>query len=92
MQTWKSASAGTHVNPSSLQRSEGVTRHSNANGGPPGAKGLGGGFSEEQKQAMEQRFRDATPAQRRDMINAMPEAVRGMVRQKMREKGLEVAD
>jgi hypothetical protein len=57
--------------------------------GPPG----GGAPTEQQKQAFMEKFRQATPAQRRDWINAIPDpAVRERVRQALREKGMEVAD
>jgi hypothetical protein len=56
-------------------------------------KGFAGGVpTEEQKRAWEQKMRDATPAQRREEINRLPEAFRERVLQKLREQGLEVAN
>jgi HlyD family secretion protein len=63
--------------------------------GPTGSapKAAGGpNISDEQKQAWNQKMQSATPAQRRDMINQMPDAVRDRVRQKLRDQGLDVAD
>ena len=54
----------------------------------PAAKGLTGAFNDEQKQAWAEKMRTGTPAERRDIINRLPEAVRDMTRQKMREQGL----
>jgi multidrug efflux pump subunit AcrA (membrane-fusion protein) len=66
-------------------------------GGPGGGMNPGGGFggtppSQEQIKAFQEKMRNSTPEQRRDLINTMPEAVRDMVRQKTREQGLDVAD
>ncbi len=60
----------------------------------PGAPGLGGMvLSDEQKQAWAAKMQSASPAERRDFINQMPDPTgRDRVRQKMREQGLEVAD
>jgi HlyD family secretion protein len=63
-------------------------------GGPGvGGKGFAGGPpTEEQKRAWEEKMRNATPAERRQMINSIPEQFRAGALQKIREKGLEVAD
>ncbi len=60
-----------------------------AAGMPPG-----GGMvpSEEQKQAFIRKMRDATPEQRRDMINGFPEAFRDQARQALRQQNLEIAN
>jgi RND family efflux transporter MFP subunit len=60
--------------------------------GVPAAAGLSGGLTDEQRQAFADKMRNSTPAERRDLINRLPEAVRAMTRQKLREQGLEVAD
>ena len=68
-------------------------------GGPvvgPGPGGKGNGFggppNAEQKRVFEEKMRNATPAQRRDMVNQIPEDKRGMVRQYLRSQNLEVAE
>jgi HlyD family secretion protein len=63
-------------------------------GANPGIKGFGAGPpTEEQKQAWAEKMGAMTPAQRREMINAIPDAaVRDRVLQKMRDQGLTVAD
>jgi len=63
--------------------------------GPAAAAGdLGSGAppSAEKKQAFMQKMRDATPEQRRDMINQAPEAVRDQFRQFLRDQSLEIAN
>jgi hypothetical protein len=76
----------------------------NGSGPPPGSgsppapqkslagKSEGGAPSEAQKQAFLQKMRDATPAQRRDLINQVPQEFRDRLRQVMREQNLEVAN
>jgi len=64
-------------------------------GAAPAAAGDGapaGAPSAEQKQAFMQKMRDATPEQRRDMINQAPEAFRDRIRQTLREQSLEIAN
>lgn len=60
--------------------------------GLPGKGGPGGEPTPEQKQQMMQRFTSASPAERRDMINAIPDpAARERVRGLMKAKGMEIA-
>jgi multidrug efflux pump subunit AcrA (membrane-fusion protein) len=59
--------------------------------GGPGGKTVGGP-SDEQKQAFAEKMRNSTPAERREMINRLPQAARDTARQKLREQNLEVAD
>lgn len=62
-------------------------------GGPPG---MGGPPTAEQQQAMRQqvleRARGMSPAERRGLVNQIPEAYRGQVQQLLRDNKLEVAE
>ncbi len=61
-------------------------------GAPPAKAGFGGPPSDEMKAQFLQKMQSATPAQRRDMLNQIPEQFRGPAREMLRSKGLEVAD
>jgi multidrug resistance efflux pump len=59
----------------------------------PVVQGPGGAPSQEQIQQFREMMRTATPQQRRDMLNRIPDpAKRDQARQKLRQDGLEVAD
>jgi HlyD family secretion protein len=64
--------------------------------GPAGAQQIGGMADPAQKAQMEQAFMEkmqsATPEQRRDIINSIPEQFREAARTKLRSKGMDVAD
>jgi HlyD family secretion protein len=65
-------------------------------GGEPGAKGFGGAPSPEQlaqtRQAILEKARNSTPAERREMLNNTPEAFRPQLQQLMQENKLDVAN
>jgi hypothetical protein len=67
-----------------------------AGGGPPGGAGQGGApqFTEEQRKAMEQqtleRFRNAKPAERKDMLEKIPDQWRNNVRELLKKNNVEV--
>jgi len=68
-------------------------------GGKKGGKGKGGpgGFQmtpemQKQRQEFEAKFKKATPAQRKEMLEQIPEDFREMARQRLKAQGLEIAD
>jgi hypothetical protein len=49
--------------------------------------------NEEQKKMWAEKMRNGTPAERRDMINSIPDpAMRDVARQKLKDQGLQLAD
>jgi len=60
--------------------------------GPAAGPTAGGPPSDAQKQVFLQKMRDATPEQRRDMINQIPEAFRDQARQRLRDQHIDVAN
>jgi multidrug efflux pump subunit AcrA (membrane-fusion protein) len=54
--------------------------------------GKGGGDRAKQAQQMFERFQRVSPAERRDMLNQVPEQFRDKVRQQLKAKGLEIAN
>jgi len=62
--------------------------------GPGGADMTPEQRQEQQKrqQEMTERFKSATPAQRKEMLEQIPEAFRDRVKQRLKSQGLEIPD
>jgi len=61
-------------------------------GGKKGGKGKMTPEMQKQRQEFEANFKKATPAQRKEMLEQIPEEIREMVKQRLKAQGLEIAD
>jgi HlyD family secretion protein len=69
----------------------------NGPGGPGGGKfgngpGGGGGDWKKKQEEFQKKMQSATPEQRRELINGLPEQIRDQVRDNYRAKGMKIAD